>query len=51
MKAELNERDLMKNITMTVKVSPDWRVGLGLLIMRLGAWVSGCVFEIEDSIE
>lgn len=51
MKAEFNERDLMKNITMTVKVRPDWRVGLGLLIMRFGAWVSGCVFEIEDSIE
>ncbi len=42
---ELNERDLMKNITMTVKVNPDWRVGLGLLIMRLGAWITGMAIE------
>jgi hypothetical protein len=45
---ELNGRDLMKNITMTVRVNPDWRVALGLLVMRFGAWITGMALEVED---
>lgn len=46
---EFNERDLMKNITTTVKVNPDWRVGLGLLIVRFGAWITGMAIEVENA--
>jgi hypothetical protein len=46
---EFNERDLMKNITTTVRVNSDWRVGLGLLVMRFGAWITGMAFEVENA--
>lgn len=37
-----------QTITVTVRVRQDWRFRLGLLLMRLGAWVLRSRFEVES---
>jgi len=44
--SQISERDLMKSIVITVTIKRDWRCALGALIMRLGAWVSGCSIKV-----
>ncbi len=44
------ERDLAKEITMqvVVHVKRDWRVRLGIWLLKVGCWVSGMGIEVED---
>jgi hypothetical protein len=43
-------KDLMgreATLTVRVKVKFDWRVSLGLLLIRAGAWLAGMRSEVE----
>lgn len=36
-----------ENITLEIRVSGLWRFKVGLVILRLGAWVSGANIELK----
>ena len=49
----LDAQKLMREITVVVAVrkTPGYRVRrwLGLRLLRMGAWVLGCGFEVEEA--
>lgn len=47
----LNASDAFKGATFTidVRVRTDWRMRLGVLLLRAAAWVLRCNFRVADA--
>jgi hypothetical protein len=48
--ATFKERELMSEVelTVTLHIKRDWRVRLGLFLVRAGAWLAGFGLKVED---
>jgi hypothetical protein len=47
MKLTFKERELMKNVTLTVTIKRDWRVQFGLWLIKLGCRLAGIGYKQE----
>lgn len=46
----ISMRDVMVDATIVVTLSAkrDWRITMGLWVIRFGAWLTGAGFRVDD---